>query len=579
VADDFNGDGVIDLAVANAGSGTVSIFLGDGDGTFVLVSSPYTGGSPNGLVAGDFNGHGKPDLAVATGDNVAILLGNGDGTFVLGSSPSAGSNTEWIAAGDFNGDGKLDVAVNNDTSPGNVSILLGNGDGTFTLSSSPGVASDPRGLAVGDFNGDGKLDLAVVSAASNMISILLNNGDGTFATSSFPGPGSWVDGVAVGDFNGDGKLDLAVSDYFTSNVYILSGNGDGTFSLTSSVAVGSGPGMLQVGNFSGDGNLDLAVNDNTGNSASILLGDGTGSFSLSSSLATGATPWSVAVSDFNNDGKLDFATANYGNGTVSVFLQLSTSGVGLSPSSLSFAAQLVSTSSAPQGVTLTNTGSSSLSISSIAASGDFAQTNSCGSSVAAGASCTINVTFTPTAPGTRSGTITITDDAPGSPHVISLSGTGTGPAVSFSASTMSVGAQIVGTTSAAHQLTLTNSGNAALNITGMTLSPASFSETNTCGTNLAAGASCTISVTFTPTKAGEISGMLSITDNAWGSPQQVALAGIGQDFGIGTYNLVATIPAGATAAYDLAVWPEGGFNEAVSLACSGAPQQSSTSFC
>jgi hypothetical protein len=251
--------------------------------------------------------------------------------------------------------------------------------------------------------------------------------------------------------------------------------------------------------------------------------------------------------------------------------------VTLSASTLSVGNQAVGVKSDGHTITLTNSGNGVLAISGIAVSGDFGETDTCGSSVAAGASCAINVTFTPTAPGTRTGTITITDNAPGSPHVVSLTGTGTGPAVSFSGSTMPVGAQIVGTTSAAHAFTLTNSGNAALNITGMTLSPASFSETNTCGTSLAAGANCTITVKFTPTTGGEITGMLSVTDNAVGSPHQVVLSGMGQDFTIGPYNLAHTMPVGFTAVYYLQVAPEGGFNQTVSLACSGAPQQSSCS--
>ena len=249
--------------------------------------------------------------------------------------------------------------------------------------------------------------------------------------------------------------------------------------------------------------------------------------------------------------------------------------VTLSASSLSVGNQAVGTTSAMHTMTLTNSGNAALTVTSVTASGDFAETNTCGGSLAAGASCTISVTFTPTAPGTKAGTITITDNAPGSLHVVTLTGTGIGPAVSFSASTLSVGGQVVGTTSAAHKLTLTNTGNAALSITSVAVSPASLSQINTCGSSLAAGASCTVSVTFTPTTAGEITGVLGITDNAAGSPQQVVLSGVGQDFGIGTYNLAATIPAGATATYDMAVWPEGGFNQTVSLACSGAPQQSS----
>jgi hypothetical protein len=152
-----------------------------------------------------------------------------------------------------------------------------------------------------------------------------------------------------------------------------------------------------------------------------------------------------------------------------------------------------------------------------------------------------------------------------------------GPTVTFSTSTMSVGGEIVGTTSGAHAVTLTNSGNSALTITSMTISPSSFSESNTCGSSLAASASCGITVTFTPATAGATGGTLSITDNAPGSPHEVTLTGMGQDFSIGPYNLTQAIPAGVTAPYALQVAPEGGFSQTVSLACGGAPAQSTCS--
>jgi hypothetical protein len=133
---------------------------------------------------------------------------------------------------------------------------------------------------------------------------------------------------------------------------------------------------------------------------------------------------------------------------------------------------------------------------------------------------------------------------------------------------------VVGTASGAHAVTLTNSGNEALRITGVTISPSSFAETNTCKSSLAAGASCTITVTFTPAVPGKFNGVLSIADNAPGSPQEVTLSGVGQDFDIGPYNLSQTIPAGMSAPYDLKITPVGGFNQAVSLTCSGAPQAS-----
>jgi len=205
-----------------------------------------------------------------------------------------------------------------------------------------------------------------------------------------------------------------------------------------------------------------------------------------------------------------------------------TPAVSLSATSLTFASQTVATTSAAQTITLKNTGAGALSISSIAASGNFAETNTCGASLAASASCTVSVTFTPTAAGTLTGAITFTDNAAASPQAVSLSGTGasTTPTVSLSPTSLTFASQTVGTTSAAQTVTLTNTGAGALSISSIAAS-GNFAETNTCGTSLAASASCTVSVTFTPTAAGTLTGAITFTDNAAASPQAVLLSGTG----------------------------------------------------
>src|SRR5207245_1491643 len=163
--------------------------------------------------------------------------------------------------------------------------------------------------------------------------------------------------------------------------------------------------------------------------------------------------------------------------------------------------------------------------------GDFAETNTCGSSVAAGANCTISVTFTPTAAGSRTGTVKFTDNAGGSPQSVGLTGTGSNapPAISLSATSLSFGSQATVNASAAQTVTLSNTGG-PLSISSMAVTGTNagdFSETNTCGSSVAGGANCTISVTFTPTAAGSRVGAVTITDNATGSPQSVSLSGTG----------------------------------------------------
>ena len=321
---DFNGDGKLDLAVAN-GNG-VSILLGNGDGTFQNAVNYPVGFSPNSVTVGDFNADGKLDLAVAGyGDNnsvsVSILLGNGDGSFQAAVNYAVGnyyfsSYPISVTVGDFNADGKLDLAVAIYLDY-NVSILLGNGDGTFQPDNYA-VGTQPNSVTVGDFNGDGKLDLAVANYGSNTVSILLGNGDGTFQTAVNYAVYSSPPSVAVGDFNGDGKLDLAVANYDSDSVSILLGNGDGTFQTAVNYAVGSGPISVTVGDFNADGKLDLAVANEDSNDVSILLGNGDGTFQNAGNYAVGSSPNSVTVGDFNGDGKLDLAVANYDSNNVSI---------------------------------------------------------------------------------------------------------------------------------------------------------------------------------------------------------------------------------------------------------------------
>jgi parallel beta-helix repeat protein len=243
----------------------------------------------------------------------------------------------------------------------------------------------------------------------------------------------------------------------------------------------------------------------------------------------------------------------------------------IAPTSLTFSAQRIGTTSAAQVVTLTNTGANALAVSSITTAGDFGETDDCGTSLAAGANCSINATFSPTASGTRSGSLTITDDASGSPQTVALSGTGTAPSASLSPTSLTFGAQIVGTTSTAQVVTLTNGGNSALSISGI-VTTGDFAQTNNCGTSLAAGASCSISVTFMPSAGGARTGTLAVTDDASGSPQTVALGGDGIDFTLSAAPSSVTITAGQQANYTVTATAVGGsFNDSVNLNCSGLP--------
>jgi sugar lactone lactonase YvrE len=248
--------------------------------------------------------------------------------------------------------------------------------------------------------------------------------------------------------------------------------------------------------------------------------------------------------------------------------------VQISATSLNFNTEPVGSKSTAQTVTLTNSGSAALAISSISASGDFAETQNCGSSVAAGANCTISVTFTPATSGIRTGTLTITDGATGSPQTVALSGTGTAagpgvPAITLSPTSLTFASQSIGSTSAAQSVKLTNSGPGTLTITSISAS-GDFAKTDTCaGTSVAAGANCSISVTFTPTASGNRTGTLTIADNASGSPQTVSLTGTGSDLVVSTTAPGVSISSpGGSGTANIQVSATGSFSGTVNLTCS-----------
>ena len=203
----------------------------------------------------------------------------------------------------------------------------------------------------------------------------------------------------------------------------------------------------------------------------------------------------------------------------------------LAPASLSFGVSVVGTTNS-QVETLTNTGGSDLAINSVAITGtnaaDFDQNSTCGSSLAAGANCTLSVTFTPSHFGQRVASITITDDAMVTPQVLSLTGVGgdSGPNATLSPTSLSFSNQSVGTTSPTQPVTLSNYGTATLSITSIFTST-NFGQTNTCNSTLAPGANCNINVTFAPSQTGNLTGTLSVADNAPGSPQAVTISGTG----------------------------------------------------
>jgi Bacterial Ig-like domain (group 3)/FG-GAP-like repeat/Abnormal spindle-like microcephaly-assoc'd, ASPM-SPD-2-Hydin len=536
---DFNGDGKPDMAVANHADGTVTILLGNGNGTFTTASTATASTGANWVATGDFNGDGKPDLAVANlgssgANGVSILLGDGTGHFTLKSpSPTTGASPFSIVAGDFNGDGELDLAVSNSGS-NTVTILLGNGDGTFTSHATITVGALPEEIVTGDFDGDGILDLAVANETDGTVTVLLGTGTGSFnvQTAITTGGSGFPIGLIATDFNNDGHLDLAAVN--ATDVAILLGNGNGTFASVANTSVPTSMFLIAgvTGDFNGDGDLDLVVTDQNLGEAFLLTGKGDGTFNTPTSYPTDTGSFGAATADFNGDGGLDLAITNGGAANVSIFLQLLS--VQLAPTSLTFGNQNVGTPSSEQNVVLTNGGSGTLTIDSVGFGGsdpgDYSEIDNCSPSVASHGTCTIQVTFTPTATGSRTALLTVTDSDSTSPQSINLSGTGTGgmPTVTYSPTSLTFATRAVGTTSASMGTILTNTSGVSLTITSIGVTGTNsgdFGETNNCGASVAGSGTCTINVTFSPTAIGSRSATITITDNAGDSPESVPVSG------------------------------------------------------
>jgi Bacterial type II and III secretion system protein/FG-GAP-like repeat len=332
-----------DLIVSNFTDNTVSVLLGNGDGTFGTQTTFPTGAGPSWIATGAFRAatnNQNIDLAVANqNDNtVSILLGNGDGTFEPRTDLPAGSQPVSIVAAnlhDANGTSNLDLAVANH---GDSTIWLyqGNGDGTFQTPTKIQLPAgyDPSALAAADLNGDGHIDIAVTDEGNNTVSVFLGNGDGTFRRGTDYATGNSPVWVSTGDFNGDAIPDLAIANKGDNTVSILFGQsnvangaatstGNGTFGLQTIYPAGNGPTAIAVADYNVDGLPDLAVTDQTDNAVSVLLNLGGGTFGPNFELPVGTTPVAIATANFNGDTQPDVATANNGSENVSVILNSS----------------------------------------------------------------------------------------------------------------------------------------------------------------------------------------------------------------------------------------------------------------
>jgi hypothetical protein len=329
-AADFNGDGKPDLAVTNWQAGNVAVLLnrGDGTGSFGAATNFDVGNRPQGVESADFNGDGNPDLAVTNSDgssnSVSVLLNKGDGTGSFGAATDfpVGSGPNGITSLLFNNDVHPDLAVTNYGS-NNVSVLLGDGQGSFGAATNFDVGAGPIGITSANINSsDSHPDLAVTNRDSDTISLLFSNGTGGVTENRTFDVGNSPQGITSADFNEDGNPDQAFTRIFEDNVSVLFGDGGyGSSGSSGPFSVGDVPTDITNADFNEDGNPDLAVTNYNSNNVSVLRGDGTGSFDPATNFEVGAgSPIDITSADFNGDGKPDLAVANYNSATVSVLL-------------------------------------------------------------------------------------------------------------------------------------------------------------------------------------------------------------------------------------------------------------------
>lgn len=321
---DLNGDLMADLAIANAGSTSVSVFMNNGDGTFASKVDYTVGNNPYAVASGDVDKDGYKDLAVVNQSSpygISILLNEGDGTFAPRVDYTSATQPEVIAMSDVNDDTWLDLIVGN-LGDDVISVFINDGDGTFApkVDYSTPTNTFPKEVAVGDLNNDSMPDIVTTySGSPYAVAVFINNGDGTFATKVEYTPGSQPGDVAIGDVNNDGYNDIAFG-RASSNTSVYINNGDGTFTTLLTFSAGGVVMGIDIGDFNGDGYADLTTANRSTNTLSVYLNKGNNSFATKVDYSLGTFPEDVTVGDVTGDGKPDIVAVNRDSTSVSVFI-------------------------------------------------------------------------------------------------------------------------------------------------------------------------------------------------------------------------------------------------------------------
>jgi len=319
-ATEMNGDGILDLVTVNWVDETLTVLIGNGDGTFATGNSYQIGGNPNVFFTADLDTNGFLDFVSVSNDSlkVSVLLNNGDGTIAEKVKYPIGYGLWSGTSGDIDGDGDIDLITCN-SNDFTISVLMNNGNGTFAEKVNYSTPSNTSYAVTIDVDKDGDLDLVTVNYWENNLTVFKNSGSGTFGSGTDFSIGLYVASLTSGDVDGDGDADIITTSYGDSLVSVLKNNGTGAFSAPVNYHTGGAWGVV-ASDIDGDGDLDILTRNYGADRFSILKNYGNGTFTQEKTYGTSDTPAWVHTADLDGDGDLDVIVPNDESNSVSVFL-------------------------------------------------------------------------------------------------------------------------------------------------------------------------------------------------------------------------------------------------------------------